>query len=125
MLRRLKNLVLRVVGYPAAVAGVIEAALALALAFGAPGLSHHAIALILAAVTAGFGLLGGLLSEQATLSSLVGFGKAALALVVGYGVTITPDQVASIMTLVALIGGFFLHTQSSPKRRLEGPPQTG
>lgn len=103
-------------GYEApAWAGAIEAALALAIAFGVPGLDQHTVGLIMACVTAGLGVVVAFMVQHPTISGLTGLAKAALALAVGYGLTLTDVQTGAIIAFITVIAGFWLRGQTSPK----------
>lgn len=100
---------------PSSIAGVIEAGLALGIAFGVPGLTQHTVGLIMACVTAGLGVAVAFMVHDPTMSGIVGLCKAVLALGVGYGLTLTDVQTGAIIAFITVVGGLFLHTQVSPK----------
>ena len=74
---------------PAAWVGVIEAALALTVALGWVNITAAQTALIMAAVTALFGVATAYLTKNTMLGVLVGLTKAIIALAIGFGFTIS------------------------------------
>lgn len=98
---------------PAAVVGLIEAAIALAVAFGL-GWSPEQVALTMAAVTAAGGVYVAWATRDTLLGAVVGLTKAVLALAIGFGLHIGPEQTAAIVAFVTVLGGFFNRTQTSP-----------
>lgn len=99
---------------PAAWVGLIEATLALTVAVGLVTITNEQTALIMAAIVAAFGVLTAWLTQDTMLGVIVGFTKATIALVVGFGFTLSPEVTASIIAFVAVFVGFFQRTQTSP-----------
>lgn len=99
---------------PAAWVGLIEATLALAVAVGLVVLTSEQTALILAVVMAVFGVVTAYLTHDTMLGVLVGLTKAVIALVVGFGLTLTPELTAAIIGFVTIAVSFFQRTQTSP-----------
>lgn len=102
---------------PAAWVGLIEAGLALLVAF-VLDFDQEQTALIMAVVVAAFGLYTAWATHDTMLGVIVGFAKAVLALALGFGVTLTADQAATILAFVTVAAGFFQRTQTFP----EGDP---
>lgn len=98
---------------PAAYVGVIEAALALAIAFWAP-LSHHQVGLIMACVTAAFGLYTAIATRDSLLATAVGLAKALIALGVGFGLSLTDVQTGAIIAFVTIVLGLFNRQVTEP-----------
>jgi hypothetical protein len=100
---------------PAVFVAVVEAVLALLVTFQLDGLSSDQATLILAVVVA----IGGAVTAYATrdtfLAALVGVGKAAIVLGVGYGLPLTDEQVGlTVAVLSTLVGVFGVRPQTSP-----------
>lgn len=98
---------------PAAVIGLIEACLALLVAFSL-GLDAEHAALILAVAAAAFGVAGAILTRDTLLGVVVGLVKAVIALAVGYGLTLTPEQTGALIALVTVAVSFWQRTQTTP-----------
>lgn len=99
---------------PAAVVGVLEALFAVALSFNALHLTSESVALWMAAVTAALGVYTAYVTRDTMLGVAVGFAKAALALAVGYGLSLSADQTSALLATVTVVFGFFQRTQTSP-----------
>ena len=98
---------------PAAVIGLVEAALAVLVAFRL-GLDAEHAALWLALASTVLGVVGAALTRDTLLGVVVGAAKAVLALAVGYGLTLTPEQTGAVIALVALVVSFWQRTQTTP-----------
>ena len=98
---------------PVAVIGLVEAALAVLVAFRLGVGAEHA-ALILAVVSAALGVAGAVLTRDSLLGVVVGLAKAVIALAVGYGLTLSPEQTGAVIALVALVVSFWQRTQTTP-----------
>ena len=98
---------------PAAWVGLIEAILAL-LIITVLHWSAEQVALVMAAVVAAFGVYTAWVTEDTLLGVVVGFTKAVLALMVGFGLTLSPELTAAIIGLVTVVMGFFNRQQTSP-----------
>lgn len=102
---------------PAVIVGAIEAFLALALTTNwIPGdvLDHEKIGLIMAVVTAVFGVVTAYLTRDTLLGYGVGLIKAAAALAVGYGLHITADQTGALIAFATVTAALWHRTQTSP-----------
>lgn len=98
---------------PAAVVGVIEALLAMLLTFGLFDLDQNRVAVIVATVSALFGLLAAWATKDTLLAALVGFAKAALVLAAAYGLSLTDAQTAAVITTITIVGGFYLRAKTA------------
>lgn len=98
---------------PAALVGVVEAILALLLSFGLFKLDQDTVAAIVAAVSAGLGLLAAWATKDTLLTALVGFAKAALVLAAAYGLSLTDSQTGSLIAAITITGGFYLRSKTS------------
>ena len=99
---------------PAAIVALLEAVLVLALSFGLFDLTQHTIGLIIAVVTAGFGVVLAVTTSETLLGPVVGFTKSALALAAVYGLSITTEQTGALIAVVGLVIGFWQRGQTSP-----------
>lgn len=98
---------------PAAIVATIEAVLALLVAFQL-GLDAPHVALIMAVVTAAFGLYTAWVTHDTLLGVVVGFIKAVLALSIGYGLPLSPAQTAALIAVVTVGLGLFNRQQTFP-----------
>lgn len=106
---------------PAAWIGLIEGLLALFLAWNytstALGLTNETVGLIMAVVTAAFGLVTAFYTRDVQLAVVLGFVKAAVALAVGYRLDLSIDQTAAIITFTTVAFALFNRQQTSPAER--------
>jgi hypothetical protein len=58
-------------------------------------------------------------TKDTMLGVVVGLGKAVLALAVGFGLNLSPEQTAATIALITMGAGFFNRTQTYP---LGDPP---
>lgn len=98
---------------PAAIAGVVEALLAVVLSFGVFHLSQVQVGDIMAVVTAALGLVVAVGTKDSLLSAMVGFAKSALVLAAVFGLPLTAGETAAAITAITVVGGFFLHSSNS------------
>ena len=98
---------------PAAALGVIEALLVALVAFGL-GVTNESAGLLTAFLSLAIGAYQAWATKDTFLAALTGVAKAGVALVIYYGVTISPEQTAAIVTGLPLFVGFWLRTQTSP-----------
>lgn len=99
---------------PAFFVGVVEAFLALLLTFQVNGLSQENVGVIVAAVSAGLGLVVAYATHTTLYSALIGFAKAALVLAVTFGIHLTDAQTGALMALIVLVASQFLRDRTSP-----------
>ena len=95
--------------------GVLQGVLAAVLALGViPGLSNEQTALAQAASAAVFALVTAFLTKSASTSVVVSAAQAVAALLVGFGLSLSPETTAALIGAVQLISGFWLRQQTSP-----------
>lgn len=103
---------------PAAYIGLIEGVLALLLSWHFTsshlGLTNETVALIMAVVVAAFSLVTAFYTKNVQLAVVLGLVKAAVALAVGYGLHLSIDQTAAIITFTTVAFGLFNRQQTSP-----------
>jgi hypothetical protein len=99
---------------PAVFVGVVEAVLAVLVVFDLFGLNAEKSALLVGVVNAALGFGLAFVTKTPTLAVFTGFAKAALALAVGYGLTLSEAQTGALLAAVAVVAGYFLRTQTSP-----------
>ena len=99
---------------PAFWAGVIEALLALLLAWHQFDLTAENVAAIMAVVVAVFGVYTAWVTRDTMLGVLVGLSKAIIALLAAYKLELSVDQVASVIAFVTIVGGVIQRTQTAP-----------
>ena len=100
---------------PAAIVGVIEAALAFVVAGHWLHLTSCQVGLVMAGITALGGLIVAVRTHQTTLGVVVGLGNAAFALGIGFGLHLSPEFTAAGIALITAAFGFFNHSQATPK----------
>lgn len=103
---------------PAAWVGLIEAIVAVLIFLpiaGALNIGQEWAVLFMAVVSAGAGLYTAWVTKDTMLGAITGFTKALIGLVAYYGLSLTPELQASLMSLVAIGVGFFQRTQTSPE----------
>jgi hypothetical protein len=101
---------------PAAWSGLIQAVLALALSLDMFALSNERVGLIMAVVSAVFGVYTAWVTASTMLGVIVGLANAAFALAAGYGFKLSTTTTAAAIGLVTVAVGFFQRTQTSPPR---------
>lgn len=99
---------------PAFYVGAIEAALVVALSFNIWHLTTDTIGIIIAAVSAVFGLYVAWVTHDTLLGAGIGLVKALIALFVVFGLTFTQDQSVAIIGAATILLGMFNRTQTSP-----------
>lgn len=99
---------------PAAWIGLIQALLALALSSSAFSLTPETVALIMAVVTAAFGVYTAWVTAGTMLGVIVGLANAVAALVVGYGFNLSTATTSAAIALITVALGFFQRTQTTP-----------
>lgn len=92
---------------------LIEAGIALAVATFWH-LTGDQVSVVMAVVVAVFALVVAYATHETLLAVLVGLTKAVLALMIGFGLHISPDQIAAIIAFVSVAAGFFTRTQTAP-----------
>ena len=98
---------------PAAALGVVEALLVGLVAFGL-GVTNESAGLLTAFLSLAVGAYQAWATKDTFLAALTGVAKAGVALVIYYGVTLTPEQIGAVVTGLPLFVGFWLRTQTSP-----------
>jgi hypothetical protein len=98
---------------PAAVVGVVQAALWVAVVFGL-GITEEQNLLIVAAVAAVLDVAAAWGTRDTMLGLMVAAGKALMAVAVGFGLDWDASQQAAILALASVIVSFWQRTQTSP-----------
>lgn len=98
---------------PAFLVGVIEAVIALAVAFGLD-LTTEQTALVMAVVVSVFGVYTAYVTHDTLLGVGVGLAKAVLALAIGFGLKLSPDQIGTLLAFITVVAGFSHRTQTAP-----------
>lgn len=99
---------------PAAYITLIQAVLALALAWGLFGLTEARVPLIMAVVNGAFGVVTAILTKRTGFSVAIGLVQAIIALFAGYGLTLSDDKANAVVLVATVVLGFFNWTQNSP-----------
>jgi len=99
---------------PAAWSGLIQALLVLALSNHAFSLTPETVALIMAVVTAAFGVYTAWVTANTMLGVIVGLANAIFALVIGYGLDLSTEMTSAAIALITVTVGFFQRTQTTP-----------
>ncbi len=98
---------------PAAILGILEVALTLAVAFGL-GVTNESAGLLTALISGVLGAWVAWATKDTLLGAATTIVKAGTALVVYYGVTLTETQTVAILAAVPIIVNFWQRTQTSP-----------
>jgi uncharacterized membrane protein YdbT with pleckstrin-like domain len=101
---------------PAVLAGVIEAAIMVAVAVGIVHWDAEQIGSIMAVVTIVFGIIVAYLTHDVLLGLFTGLIKAGGALLIAFGLSVNPDVTATLTALVVALAALFQRTQTSPDR---------
>lgn len=96
---------------PAAVMGVIQAALFTGVGLGAIPMDGSQATLAIAAVAASGGLVQAVMTRPFVPAALTGFTGAVVALLAGYGIDLDPEVVGSVNTLLVAISTLLLRAQ--------------
>jgi hypothetical protein len=99
---------------PTAYITLVQAVLALALAWGLFGLTESRVPLIMAVVNGLFGVVTAILTKRTGFSIAIGLVQAVIALSAGYGFTLTDDKANAVILISTVVLGFFNWTQNSP-----------
>lgn len=99
---------------PAAYITLIQAVLALALAWGLFGLTEARVPLIMAVVNGVFGVVAAILTKRTGFSVAIGLVQAVIALMAGYGFDLSDDRQNAVIFIATVVLGFFNWTQNSP-----------
>ena len=75
----------------------------------------HQQAMVNAAAAAGAGLVVTYLAHDSMSAGILGFMQAAVAVMVGYGMHVTADQQALVMSVAAMLAASFVRTQVTAK----------
>ena len=99
---------------PAAFIGLISGLLSLLLSLNLLGLTNESVGLLMAVVTAAFGVYTAWKTKDTMLGVIVGFVNATFAMVAGFGFELSPDTTAAAIAIVTVLVGFFQRTQTTP-----------
>lgn len=111
---------------PAAILGLVQAVLTMLLSFGLFGLTPETNGVILAAVSAGFGLVAAYATRTALYAAVVGFAQAVLVLAVTFGLQLDDIKQGAILATVSVAAGLFLRntTDSTETKVSSASPGT-
>lgn len=98
---------------PAAYITLVQAVLALALAWGLFGVTEARVPLIMAVVNGGFGVVTAVLTKRTGFSVAIGLVQAVIALFAGYGLMLSDDKANAVVLVATVVLGFFNWTQNS------------
>lgn len=103
---------------PAFWLGVIQAALAFVLTLNSVAAELHLtderVGAIMAVLFGGLGLYEAWAVRDTMLAALTAVGKALIALLLAYGLEVSPDTAAAALGFLAIIGGVFVRDRTSP-----------
>lgn len=100
---------------PAALVGVIEAALAFVVAGHWLHLDSNQVGLVMAGITAVGGFVVAWRTHQTTLGVVVGLANAVFALGIGFGLHLAPELTAAAIGLISVLFNYFNRSQATPK----------
>lgn len=98
---------------PTAYLTLVQALLALALAFHLFGLTQTLVPLIMAVINGGVGVVTAIFTKRAGFAIAMGLITAVINLFAGYGLTLTDDKTNAILFASTVILGIFGWTQNS------------
>lgn len=101
-------------GEPAAILGVLQAVLAMIVSLEWFDLTAEESALILAATGAVLGLVTAFVTRDSILAAMVAAINAVAALLVGYGLELTENQIATFVAVVSAVAALYQRTQTEP-----------
>lgn len=109
---------------PAFLVGVVEAALAVFLTFGALGMDQKEAAAVVAAVNALLGLVVAYATSTTLYSAAMGLTKAILVLLAAWGLNLDDAKTGALMALISLVLSAYLrgHTDSLDTAISEASP---
>lgn len=101
---------------PTAVLQAISILLSVVVTFGVPDkyLSADTQVLLVAFISAGFGLWNAVATRPWTPAAFVGFASAGAALLTGYGLELRPELVAAITTAIPVLLTLQTRSQVTP-----------
>jgi hypothetical protein len=99
---------------PAAYAGILQGVLGVLLAFGLFGLDNEKVALVQAASAALFAAVSAYFTKTVSTAVVVAAAQAVLALLVGFGLDLQPDQTAAIIAALQVALAGFLRQNTEP-----------
>jgi hypothetical protein len=103
---------------PAFWLGVIQAALAFVLTLNQVAAELHLtderVGAIMAVLFGGLGLYEAWAVRDTMLAALTAVGKALIALLLAYGLEVSPDTAAAALGFLAIVGGVFVRDRTSP-----------
>lgn len=98
---------------PATIVGLIESALALAVALGLH-MTNGQVGLIVAATSAVLGTYIAWVTHDTLLGAVVGLLKAVFALAIGFGLHLSPELTAAAISFVTVALSLFNRSQTYP-----------
>lgn len=99
---------------PAAYITLVQAVLGLALAWHLFGLTDVRVPLIMAVVNGVAGVATAALTKRTGFAIAIGLVQAVIALMAGYGLSLSVDQTTGVIFLSTIVLGFFGWSQNSP-----------
>lgn len=99
---------------PAVFVGVIEAAIAVAIAVGILDWDTDQIGAVMAVVVVIGGIVTAFLTHDTLLGGLIGLVKAGAVLLAAFGLNLSPDVTATLIAFLVAIAALFQRTQTSP-----------
>lgn len=102
---------------PIMIVSTIEGTLAMMVAFGMLefiGIDANALPIVMLVVSSGFGIYVAYVTKDTLLGVITGFIKAIFALIAVYGVELSEERTASILTFTTIILALWQRTQTGP-----------
>jgi len=103
---------------PVVITNAIEGILAALLAFGLLGWAGidnaDEIAIVMAVVSSALGLYVAYVTKDTLLGAVLGFTKAAVALIAAYGYNLTDVQLAQLLAAITVVAALWHRTQTGP-----------
>ncbi|PSL01011.1 hypothetical protein CLV63_101490 [Murinocardiopsis flavida] len=102
---------------PALIIAVVSASLSLLVVFGVPGVTDATAPLIVAVVTAVFAVATAFTTRPIAPAAFTGLITAVAALLAGYGLEFTGEQVAAVNAMVLAVLTLIARQQITPQVR--------
>jgi hypothetical protein len=99
---------------PTLILQAVSAVLAILVTFNLHGLSSEQAALIVAAISAVFGVVNAVAVRPVAPAAFTGLVGAAAALLTGYGLNVSPELVASVSAAAVTVLGLLTRQQVTP-----------
>lgn len=96
---------------PSAMVAIVASLVQVLLVFSVPGITDVTAGAIIATVTALSGLVTAyLVNRNRLIPAITGFVQSLIALAVGFGLTLSEEQISAMMALVTVVAGLVVRS---------------